>query len=409
MRIAYVISYLQPQIGYMEYYLPKAFTELGHKVCVFTSDRYYPVKDYNNTWAKTLGKRIIGKGLRIERGIKVNRLTCLFEYHSFCILYGLIRALYEFQPDIVQFNGLFTSLSGWYLTRAKRKLGYGLVCDEHAADFNTNLGNHLLKRLYFYRIFFPYILPKIIKEIDTIVAIGENEQRFTSRNTGLSPSQIPIIKLGADTDVFRFNPNGRIQIRKELGLEENDCIIFFCGKINPGKRIPILLEAVSRLSCEFPELKLLIVGKGSNEYQKYLFNFICVKGIENRVRWVDFVANPILPHYMSAADVGCWPGDVSIGVLESMSVGLPVILSSDGEGSDAGVLLSYNNGMSVRQDDVDDLIEALRILIEKPEGRTEKGKMYRRLIEERLSWKVIANQYLELYDSILSKRRSWMH
>ena len=90
-----------------------------------------------------------------------------------------------------------------------------------------------------------------------------------------------------------------------------------------------------------------------------------------------------------------------------MSVGLSVILSDSGYSTKA--LLAYDNGLLVKQDNVDELVAALRIMIEKPELRASKGKGSRRLVEERLSWKVIAREYLELFDSILLKLRNRMY
>jgi len=385
----------------MEYYLPLALTKLGHEVCIFTSDRYYPVKDYYNSWGKILGKRIVGKGLRTERGVKVNRLACLFEFHSFCILGGLIPALEKFKPDVIQVNSIISNISCWFIARSKEKLTNCLVCDEHVSQFNTSFVKNLWKRIYFTYFFPSFIKPTIIKEFDKLVAIGQDENIFLANILGIERSQIQTIELGVDIDLFKFNITNRTKIRKNLKIQETDFVIFFSGYMRPSKKIHILLEAVSRLYSEFSSIKLFLVGGGDIEYVKYLKNLSRNKNIEKCVFWLGYKENQNIPQYISAADIGCWPGDPAISVQEVISVGLPIILEKETERTKS--LLFYDNGFAVKVDDVDELVMALRVIIENPELRKIKGEKSRHLAEEHLSWTNIAQKYLNLYDSILSE------
>ena len=60
MKIVHVCDYIQPQLGYQEYYLAKEHAKMGHEVTVITSDRYYPFPNYENTAEKILGDRKMG-------------------------------------------------------------------------------------------------------------------------------------------------------------------------------------------------------------------------------------------------------------------------------------------------------------------------------------------------------------
>ena len=61
MKIVHLCSYIQPKLGYQEYYLAKEHAKMGHEVIVISSDRYYPFPDYNNTIKKILGNRFVGE------------------------------------------------------------------------------------------------------------------------------------------------------------------------------------------------------------------------------------------------------------------------------------------------------------------------------------------------------------
>jgi glycosyltransferase involved in cell wall biosynthesis len=64
------------------------------------------------------------------------------------------------------------------------------------------------------------------------------------------------------------------------------------------------------------------------------------------------VPNSELVGYYSAADVGVWPLECSIGMQEAMSCGLPVIISDK---IGAPERISNGNGLAYREGDIEDL------------------------------------------------------
>ncbi len=87
MRIVHVIEYFQPKLGYQETFLARAHAQLGHDVCVVTSDRYSP-QVYTQNRA-VLGRRVVGTGTFDEEGIRVQRLKTAFELPHVAWLRGL--------------------------------------------------------------------------------------------------------------------------------------------------------------------------------------------------------------------------------------------------------------------------------------------------------------------------------
>jgi len=57
MRILHIVDYLMPQMGYQEFLLPKWNKIHKQDTFIITSNKYYPVPNYDQTWKKFLGNR----------------------------------------------------------------------------------------------------------------------------------------------------------------------------------------------------------------------------------------------------------------------------------------------------------------------------------------------------------------
>lgn len=402
MKIVYVINYFQPKIGYQEYYLAKEHQEMGHEVHVVTSDRYSPFPDYSESVGKILGDRRVSVGLFQEEGIAVHRLPCLFEYapSSFIIIRGLKGTLWELRPDVVSVDGIFSPIA-YIAGRCKKALRYGLVHDTHASTFNTNLTDTLPKCIY--RFFFQKLMMPVIRDnADAIIAVGESERWLACREFGLDPEQVPIIYLGADVDLFKFDEARRKQVRESLGVGEDDVLLIHAGKITPHKDVHVLMEAVVPLMRENGPLKLLIVGGGDKAYLGSLGQIMEESGVSNSVIFHHFVRAEELPEFYSASDIGIWPGSISNTIQEGMATSLPIILPEVFGGSVTSKhLLANDNGFCFQKGDADELRRCLIKLVADPALRREMGRRSRELVERELSWTSIAKRFLKIYEKAL--------
>lgn len=404
MRIVYFVDYFQPRIGYQEYYLAKEHQEMGHEVCLVTSDRYFPFPGYSENVAKVLGDRRVSVGTFQEEGICVHRLPCLFEYapRSFIIIGDLKGTLSELRPDVVSVNGIFSPMA-YMAARCKRALGYGLVYDTHASTFNTNLTDTLPKRIYHF--FFQKLMMPVVREnADAMIAVGESEQWLACQEFGLDPERVPIIHLGADVDLFKFDVEKRRQLRESLGVGDDDILLIHAGKLTPNKDVHVLLEAVVPLMRENEHLKLLVVGGGGKAYIESLRKIVREGGVSPSVIFHDFVDARELPGFYSAADVGVWPGNLSNTIQEGMAVGLPVILPEViSEWQTSRHLLANGNGLGFSRGDSVALSRCVAQLAGDAALRHEMGQRSRELVEREFSWKAIAQQFLDVYEAALDK------
>lgn len=386
MRIVHVIDYFQPKLGYQETFLAREHARSGHEVYVVTSDRYNPIV-YSGSAAKAvMGSRKAGDGFFVEEGIKVWRLKTLSEFLHMIWIIGLEEKIQELEPDVVVMHGI-ASFAAIRVARLKKRTGdFKLIYDDHMTYDNSRSKLRVL-----YPIFKRLFSRLIQQTADALVAILPETRTFMNRRYGISLDRVTLIPLGADDELFRYDAADRKEIRNRFNIGESDIVFIYTGKVVPSKRLPLLIEAISMLKNR-DSLKVLIVGGSSRPYLAELQRDIKARGLEGKFIWHEAVPNMELPQFYSAADIAVWPSGASIGQREAMACGLPIIISEDSRVTE---LIDYTNGLVYRDEDASDLARQMEKLLA-PELRSKMGRNSRRFVEEKLSWKIIARQFLEL-------------
>lgn len=385
MRIVHVIDYFQPKLGYQETFLAREHARLGHDVYVVTSDRYNPIV-YSGDAARTvMGSRIAGDGFFIEEGIPVWRLKTLFEIPHAIWVRGLEKKIQELKSDVIIMHGI-ANFFAIRIARLKSKIGgFKLIYDEHMM-FSLSRGKMRILYPLFKRLF-----SRLIQETaDALVAILPETKMFMHEKYGIPLSRIVIIPLGADDELFRFNAVARQGVRKRLALNEGDVVFIYTGKIIPQKKLHLLIDATANLTAHHNNIKVMLAGSGSQSYIGELKQEIKAKNLESVFVWHEAVPNNQLYRVYAAADAAVWPSGPSIGMREAMACDLPIIISED---SSVSELVAYNNGFTFREEDVLQLTQQMTKLLDL-KRRREMGRNSRRYIEEKLSWKIIAEQFL---------------
>jgi len=150
---------------------------------------------------------------------------------------------------------------------------------------------------------------------------------------------IPTIHLGIDTN--KFCPQSVKKHKRPT--------ILFSGKVVPNKGVEELVVAAANLAKDFPDLCLRLVGKGDENYIRYLHSKAENLGAPFLLQFAGFVRKEDLPGELSKAHVFAAPswyeGGPGFVYLEAMACGLPVIGCS-GSGIDE-IITSGENGVLV--------------------------------------------------------------
>lgn len=192
--------------------------------------------------------------------------------------------------------------------------------------------------------------------------------------------------LGVDEKTFNNLPDGENNLKKELGLkEENEQssspikIVLTAARILRGhdhmlkeKGLINLLEAFSKLSPQYPDLRLLIaIGQSPDDLKtdfeaayQTLLGYIRIHHIEEKVILKLFKMEE-MPHVYKGADVFVLPAEMNETFgqvfIEAMNCGLPVIGTKSG-GIPEIISDSYN-GYLVPIDDSSILAQRIEKLI----------------------------------------------
>ena len=146
------------------------------------------------------------------------------------------------------------------------------------------------------------------------------------------------------------------EIRKELGIPENDFVVLFTGKFYDVKRPLDLIKAFELASIE--NKSLVMVGDGilkSNMEQYILDSKI------DRVILPGFINQSEISKYYIASDVLvlCSESETwGLSINEAMNFRLPIILNEN-IGCHSDLLVDGVNGILFRKGNIDDLSNAI--------------------------------------------------
>lgn len=173
---------------------------------------------------------------------------------------------------------------------------------------------------------------RIIKQADRVLALTDTEKVQLCELFGADPGKIAVIPGGVDVSVFR--QQDRAQARKDLGLEADERIVLYVGRMEPLKGVDILIEALGQMAG-VDRLHCIAVGGNANDDGEVatLRNLAISAGIASRMSFLGPVEHEKLPLYYSAADVTAVPSryeSFGLVALESLACGTPVVASNVG-------------------------------------------------------------------------------
>ena len=244
---------------------------------------------------------------------------------------------------------------------------------------------------------------------DRLIAATPLEKAQMTWLYGADADKISVVPAGVDLKLFR--PIPRAEAKRRIGISPQHKMILFVGRIQPLKGIPTLVQAMKRVTDQYPgwrdNLCLIIIGGDPNpdstseqrefERLKQLRDDL---GIGDLVTFLGAKDQDTLVYYYSAAEMVVMPSHYeSFGMvaLEAMACGTPVI------GSDVGGL-SFSiedgfNGYLVPGQDPEALADKITLLLKHPNLRDHLGEQAIRW-SKRYDWQHVADEILDVYHMV---------
>ena len=211
---------------------------------------------------------------------------------------------------------------------------------------------------------------------------------------------IDIISMGIDLQQT-FIPNETIKRNKNQ--------LLFVGRLVEKKGVSTLLQTISILLPQKPDIKLIIIGSGPDED--------CLKkrskqlGLENNIQFLGHISPSELPYYYHHASVSVFPfqiaknGDqegLGLVVIEAMGCGCPVIAGNVPAVYDT--VIDGETGILVPPKNINVFARKLGALLDDTTLQKKLSISARAHVLKNYDWEYIAQQYTQLFQKIDTKK-----
>ena len=226
--------------------------------------------------------------------------------------------------------------------------------------------------------------------------------RKLEQNFGIDPERIAVVHGMVDAN--RFKPGLPTDaLFEEIGANKETKLIGIVSRIKPGRGHKELIEAFRKIAPEFPDTRLLIVGKGEGVAAEVQRAADLVKA--GRVHFLGYRKDD-LPNILRALSVKVLLGEGSDttcrATLEAMACATPVIAAPVGALPDT--IDEKGGGLLIDVNVPDALEQALRRALTEPGFSQEMGDRARTRILERHTIEKAADRVEAFYKKMCGVR-----
>jgi L-malate glycosyltransferase len=342
---------------------------------------------YNEIWPLTLAFKVkekIGLNYSVEEGLKTYRYKN-FNYlpknpMMFKVFNRRLEKLYkevvkkEGKVDLIHCQSSFwAGISANYISK---KYNIPLIITEHSS---------LEKAIYIKESYKPLIKESYL-EADELIAVGNGLKKEISKFCGRKDIKV----------IHNLIPIENFYISKN----KNKNFTFFSLAFLEGEKgMDTLIRSYAKYLKE-TNSKLLIGGDGS---QKDFLIKLCEElEIKNQVEFLGALSRKEVSHYMSICDsfvLASRYETFGVVYIEALASGKPIIGTYNGGAED---IINSKNGLIVKVDDVDELGNAMKYIMEN--SNFYNAEDIRIDCIEKFSKEKITNEILDIYDLVLDKR-----
>ncbi len=238
---------------------------------------------------------------------------------------------------------------------------------------------------------------RLIQQAERIIATTADERAQIMRHCAATSDQVEVIPCGVDLE--RFVARERREARVQLGLNPDQPVLLFVGRLDPFKGPDVFLQAAALMQ---KKAQLLVVGgnaAGDPEIEK-LRQLAHDLRIQKRVHLLGARPQEELPLIYSAADVTVVPSyheSFGMAAVESLACGTPVVATRAGglmtvvQQGETGYLVPRCPGF---------FAERLDSLLRFPKTLESMRRAARASVIQ-YSWASVASQMREVYEDVL--------
>jgi glycogen(starch) synthase len=395
-------------LGTYAEYVTQEYVDIGHDVSVFTLN------------PGNLKTREILRGVEVHRpliadasnvfpffvvddlkkwGTNIRLFNDIFIYNILSatkFINGLIKKE-KYNFDVVCVHDWLSSIAGLVI---KNESKIPVIFHTHSTEWGRSSGQGSEVVGHFESA--------MAQNSDRIITVSYAMQRDLIQH-GWPQSKISMVWNGVDAD--RYDPRKAKQeeikaIRQKYGIPDGWNMILFVGRLTWVKGVRNILQALPMVLKEFPNSKLVILGKG--EEQRDIVETAERLNIRDNVVYrFDFVPESERILHYAAADLCVFPSTYEpfgIVSLEAMSMEKPIVVGARGVvGFREQVVSSGTDqcGIHINGEDPADIAWGIKETLKNPEKARNWGENGRKRVLEFFTWRKVADETLKIYESLI--------
>lgn len=195
-----------------------------------------------------------------------------------------------------------------------------------------------------------------LKRVKKIIAVDSVTKKYYSELYPQHEHKICTIPTGVNTELFF--PTHKSEVKKVLGFNESTKLILYVGRIEPPKKIDVIIKAFSKIVTKDKVYKLVLVGDGISRHE--MEELSQKLEISEYVKFLGIRKRSELPILFNAADVSVLiSGNEGspLSVKESLACGIPVVANNVGD--IASIVKDDYNGYIVSSDNIEEIADKL--------------------------------------------------
>lgn len=339
--------------------------QLGHDVRILAPGRHRGQRDDVLIVGRAVPVRGNGSVARISFGPQVASVVG--------------RALREATPDIIHVHEpLVPSVSMHAVLQANAPV---------VATFHSNVGRERISSLW-YKLAAPMVRP-VWNRLARRVAVSEAARHSVTSRMG--DGDLVIVPNGVNVDRFATARPAALPPGRHL---------LFVGRLEERKGFPVAVAAFAQLAKVYSDLRLLVIGDGSERDAVDDLE----PAVRSRVEMLGRVDDDRLASYLKAATLYLGPatGGESFGIVlaEAMAAGLPIV-ASDIDGY-RDVARDGLEALLVPPGDVDALVAAVREILDDGRLAASLGSAGARRARD-FDWDSVTARLVDVYRGVLGQ------
>lgn len=390
MNILLVTPFFPPQTGGVGTYLDdlrRHLSNRGHKVYVLKagdSHTITPCREHKDGSVYELALRVLWYPNTPIKGV------IAFFVYLLPTLWRLTAFLRRNQIDVVSLEYPQAWMAYFFLLRLWMpvKVTVGLHGDDILSlSLNCNHEQWLVKYM--------------IRRADWVLAHSSSLLSQAERIVGRLSDDRSYIPYGVECERLRDQATSS-DCRLPL---QSVRYVLTTAKLYPRKGIDILLEAISKVETNVPDLRFAIAGNGPEE--QMLKQMAQDLRVEDRIMFLGDIQSKDIPALVKNSEFFVLPSrsePFGIVLLEAMTFGKAIIATKVG-GIPEFVIDGFN-GLLVPSEDSEALAAKIDLCIEDHDLRERIGKNGRSVVENQYDYGALILQYERLYESIIGSKES---